>query len=1073
MKQVQVFKKTLLSVAVVTALGGYGTFSFGQEASEQNTQSGDSGTTAKSADTTAGSGPDKTAKPADATAGNGAGETAEPADATAGNGAGETAEPADATAGNGAGETAEPADATAGNGAGETAEPADTTAGTGTDETAKPADTTAGNGAGETAKPAPTAPPPQVTITLPDFDLGNPEQTVTQQKLMEAAEDGAEAVTALFVEDDAPYGYVKLSELDLTKEGDDSAASVLDNLDMSETFTITGSGESRNLQFKHTTLEIAGKNNSASEIISIAHSPSPSPEPGSTAPLGNYVVSGSGTQLYHQKIGYQADAPAPFEKVKVTDGAVVKVKASDDGGVVHVRHLLVEKGGIIRGYNASEQAETNALTTITGADQGETGDTLTVTGDRSTVMADLVGMDGVTVSDGGVLYADEIGSTDARVSSLTLTGKATVSRFTDFPVPEAQGGDTGTIYVSDTVEITIGKDQAVIQDIDGFKTVTVNGGVLEGTLTPAAVTPPVEPPVATVTLTSGEYRGGVVNGVATINGNVHLKPTQTDLPSAEGANTTLKDVVFNHLVTVQAGGNPVIHKTYDSAGDKKAVTASQGMTLKSGGTLSFALDHGEDPTKRGQEHLAITGDLTAEGNNKIVGVFNAMNPQTSYDAKRALYEASMTEGVQAAETPFTVLTATSVVNPENITTASADPFFSLAGGFATDGTTYALAPSYNSNAMADLKKAGLSENDASVVHAAQVSAFTVPQPASQGLVSATTMTTGAQMDKAISDAGYKNVAEMEQWDPHNGAAMAAVTVQQKTTQSISRHLNSGRTGMATGDMFESQGFWGEYMYSDGDMKDKDDIRGYKNKISGITLGLDSLLNDQLTVGFAFTYGDVKTETNDAGRDVNSDTYMGTLYTGWTQDNFFFDTMFSYGAGKNDYKRKGLDTSYKAEADSKLWSARFVAGYNYPMNEWILQPQAEFNYINVTFDDFREKGSGNFAQKVKHSDFEVMELGAGAKLMADFELGNGMLKPEFTLMGYHDFKDKKAEVEGAYLTGNGRYVVTGSSREQNRFLAGLGVSYVMDNNLSFGLNYDYNWLGDYKAHGLVASVRYDF
>ncbi|WP_051785951.1 autotransporter outer membrane beta-barrel domain-containing protein [Endozoicomonas numazuensis] len=317
-------------------------------------------------------------------------------------------------------------------------------------------------------------------------------------------------------------------------------------------------------------------------------------------------------------------------------------------------------------------------------------------------------------------------------------------------------------------------------------------------------------------------------------------------------------------------------------------------------------------------------------------------------------------------------------------------------------------------------------------------------------------------------------------DLHNGVGRAAVTLQNKVNESIGRRLSSGRTGISAGDMFESQGFWAEYIFSDGKMDNKGDVKGYEAKVNGVTLGVDSMLNDQMTVGFAFTFGDTKVETNDVKRETTTDTYMGTLYTGWMQDNYFLDAMFSYGRGTNEYKRSSVadkTISYKGEADSTIWGASFVAGYNYQMNQWILQPQVAFNYASVDFDDLAEKkvsGGEGLAQKRKMKEFEVMELGAGLKLLGDFEVGRGALQPEFVLMGYHDFKDDKPEVTVSFLNGVGTpFTLTGKDRKQNRFLAGLGVSYKMENNLSLGLHYDHNWMGDYKADGFNATVRYDF
>ncbi|MET4694153.1 autotransporter domain-containing protein [Endozoicomonas lisbonensis] len=693
-------------------------------------------------------------------------------------------------------------------------------------------------------------------------------------------------------------------------------------------------------------------------------------------------------------------------------------------------------------------------------------------GKGSEVLANIEGYEEGTVA--GTLISDHIGSDNSRINKLVLEQGAVLRRYSS---------DGNTIYGSEKLDVTVGNGMTVIHDVNGFHTIVLDGGLLEGSLT--GLNPIAQPAQgqeafegSTVEMKSGTYQGGDVTNVKsfTISGPVHLMPGSTKLNkvNADGSvqATETKPINIRGDVPVTSGSVFVISKAPDLAKGQSPVNVNGSVDFKKGSGLAVVVDDFTTSADLNVAYLNIedgtpdygAGVLKLEGGNKVHIRPQNLTDEASYDKTKALYE-------KAKEDPKAFADMT-IVNYQSVqgsfeAPVSEYPLLNVASApeaspLPSPGS-YKVRLTFNTDPRNAFRSVwNMNSNDADVASAALLSSLEAGGE------------TGRAMFNAIQKDGYQRAASENQWDPHVGMGMAAVTVTQKANQSISRHLNRHRTGIATGDMFESKGVWGEYFYSDGEMDDKSGVRGFENKVNGINLGLDALLNDQLTVGFAFTYGDVKTETNKSGRDASGDTFMGTLYTGWTMENYFFDTMWSYGRGSIDMKRKTSQGTYKSDTKSDTLGARLVGGYNYQLNQWLIQPQIEFNYVKVKFDDFKEKQQhGVFAQSVKLDDFEVMELGAGLKLMADYDVANGMLKPEFTLMGYHDFKDKKPEVQGTFLNGGRTYHVSGRDREENRVLAGVGLKYEMNNNLSLGLNYDYNWQGDYTAHGIVASVRYDF
>ena len=686
-------------------------------------------------------------------------------------------------------------------------------------------------------------------------------------------------------------------------------------------------------------------------------------------------------------------------------------------------------------------------------------------GKGSQVWANVEDFEEGTVA--GTLISDHIGlEKGKRINKLVLEQGADLRKYSK----------TGnTIYGSEKLDLTVGNGTTVIHDVSGFHSVVLDGGLLEGSLTGSTA-------ASTVEMKSGTYQGGNVTDVKsfTISGPVHLMPGNSKLGKVDPASgkvdeTDIKPINITGDVVVKSGAVFDIAKSLDLDKDKKSSVEVKGdVTFEKGSGLAVVVGDMTSGADLDVSYLKVVddfpgagkGELKLKGGNRVYlrPELSISNEKLVYEKTRAIYEEAKKDPKASAvlkvveyqsmegkfEEPVSEYPLISVSSVPAVTPLGSPGFYQIRLRFDSDPRS------------AFRSVFGLTQNDAEVASAALLSSLEAGGEA------------GRAMFGAIQKVGYQKTASENQWDPHVGMGMAAVTVTRKVNQSISRHLNRNRNGIATGDMFESQGFWGEYFYSNGDMDDDREVRGFENKVSGINLGVDALLNDQMTVGFAFTYGDVKTETNKSGREADGDTFMGTFYTGWTMDKYFFDTMWSYGRGNIDMKRKTSLGTYKADTKSDTLGARLVGGYNFQYKQWLIQPQVEFNYAKVKFDDFKEKqDQGPLPQSVKLDDFEVMELGAGLKLMAEYDVSNGMLKPELTLMAYHDFKDDKPEVQGSFLNGGKTYHVVGKDRDQTRVLAGVGVKYEMNNNLTLGLNYDYNWQGDFKASGIVGSVRYDF
>ena len=281
---------------------------------------------------------------------------------------------------------------------------------------------------------------------------------------------------------------------------------------------------------------------------------------------------------------------------------------------------------------------------------------------------------------------------------------------------------------------------------------------------------------------------------------------------------------------------------------------------------------------------------------------------------------------------------------------------------------------------------------------------------------------------------------------------------------------SALRGASSGSAFNERGFWVQGHDSDMRQGRRSGVAGYDADSQGLSLGLDGKLSEQWTLGMAYS----NLETKVSGRNGNKtdiDSQILTLYSGFEQGNAFVDANLSYGLHDNTSKRDIAGTRAKGDFDSQSLALNLEAGYGLHSGNLILEPRVAARYSQLDIDGYREKGS-SAALRVSGQRYEVIELGAGARLAGNFELGQGRLEPELKLMAYHDFAADQASSTSSFVLGGSSFVTHGARPARDSYEASLGLSYNIGA-LSLGASYDHTGRSGFDADTLRANVRYAF
>jgi outer membrane autotransporter protein len=305
---------------------------------------------------------------------------------------------------------------------------------------------------------------------------------------------------------------------------------------------------------------------------------------------------------------------------------------------------------------------------------------------------------------------------------------------------------------------------------------------------------------------------------------------------------------------------------------------------------------------------------------------------------------------------------------------------------------------------------------------------------------------------------------------NGGASRAAVTGQNIVNNAISNRVSGLRSGMSSGEAFKEAGVWVQALSNHGDQDQRGGVDGYESNSSGIAVGVDGKLNDQTTVGVAYSYMNTNV-TSDSGDKTEVQGSAFTLYGSYEKDNWFADASLSAGKNDNDSKRYIVGTQAKGSYDSDVLSASLLGGYDFRFDKLVVEPRVGARYTNVKIDSYREHGS-SAALSIGAQRFEVGEFGAGVRVAGDFPVGMGNLEPEATLMAWHDVIGDKVSSTSSYVLGGNPFVTSGASPVRDSYEATVGATYRVGA-VTVGATYGYQTKTDFDGNTVTGRVRYDF
>lgn len=279
---------------------------------------------------------------------------------------------------------------------------------------------------------------------------------------------------------------------------------------------------------------------------------------------------------------------------------------------------------------------------------------------------------------------------------------------------------------------------------------------------------------------------------------------------------------------------------------------------------------------------------------------------------------------------------------------------------------------------------------------------------------------------------------------------------------------SAKQGMSSGDNpFTKVAVWVQGLFNKAKLDDTSKSKGFDSKTYGTALGVESKISDDVKMGVGYAYS--KTDIDGFMRDTDVKTHTAILYGEYKPNNWYVNSIASYGWSDYDEKKNVAGVGVKADWDVESFALQMMTGYDMYFNGFGVTPEVGLRYIHVKQDKYTDTAG----QSVKSDDSDIVTSVLGAKITKSYNLSNGMLlTPEFKAAMTYDISHDNSKSTVTLVNGSS-YSVTGKPLNRFGVELGAGITAELNDNVELSLGYEGKFRKDYQDHTGLINAKYKF
>jgi len=230
--------------------------------------------------------------------------------------------------------------------------------------------------------------------------------------------------------------------------------------------------------------------------------------------------------------------------------------------------------------------------------------------------------------------------------------------------------------------------------------------------------------------------------------------------------------------------------------------------------------------------------------------------------------------------------------------------------------------------------------------------------------------------------------------------------------------------------------------------------------TGLLLGVDGKVNDNLVVGALFNYNYTTASLDARGSEANVQTFAGGLYAGYHNGGWYGNGLAVYGSNTYDSKRHitfpGFASVASGSTDGDQEEANIDGGYDFHINDhFTVGPLAGLQYLHLGVDGFNESGAGAASLAVGSQDVDSLRSRLGFRADYHTQIAKDVaFAAELRVAWQHEFLDDSRAIGGSFIgSGLAPFAVHTTSPERDAALLGVGINFTVRDRATLFFDYD--------------------
>jgi len=214
---------------------------------------------------------------------------------------------------------------------------------------------------------------------------------------------------------------------------------------------------------------------------------------------------------------------------------------------------------------------------------------------------------------------------------------------------------------------------------------------------------------------------------------------------------------------------------------------------------------------------------------------------------------------------------------------------------------------------------------------------------------------------------------------------------------------------------------------------------------GVQLGFDVPLGRTSRIGLFGTYAATDVSNGSRG-SWETDGWGGGGYAEYWTDNLYLRGMISASGYDGEHSRSVNGQSARGDRSGNSWSGVVSVGAPFDSGDWIIEPQAQLSYTNMSLDKFSES-SGDRDDRLRFHAMEVDQFGSELSVKFAHPIRDGersLFMPALRLGWVADWGLSGDKQKVTFLESGSTYRTSINSDADHGALVELGLDYTTYN-----------------------------